>query len=87
MARDIEKKIRPEYFRLVKSGKKQFELRLADFRIKEGDMLLLREWDPKTRGCTGRVIRKRVRYLLKFNLDKFDQKKEIIKKGLYVLQF
>ena len=27
----IKKKIWPEYFKLVKSGKKKFELRLADF--------------------------------------------------------
>ena len=29
----IEKKIWPEYFDDVKSGKKKFELRLADFRM------------------------------------------------------
>ena len=32
-------------FELVKSGKKKFELRLADFDIKEGDTLVLKEWD------------------------------------------
>lgn len=29
----IKKKIWPEYFELVKSGKKRFELRVADFEI------------------------------------------------------
>ncbi|MBN2198110.1 DUF3850 domain-containing protein [Candidatus Wolfebacteria bacterium] len=29
----IKKKIRPEYFELVSSGKKKFELRLADFDV------------------------------------------------------
>ena len=37
----IKKKIWQEYFELVKSGKKRFELRLADFDIKEGDFLVL----------------------------------------------
>ena len=83
----IKKKIWSEYFKLVKSGKKKFELRLADFRIKQGDVLVLEEWDPKTKKYTGRKIRKKVKYLLKFKLDDFGQEKEIKKKGLYVIQF
>ena len=43
MARVIRKKIWPKYFGLVKSRKKNFEIRLADFRIKEGDVLILEE--------------------------------------------
>lgn len=83
----IEKKIRPEYFELVKSGKKRFELRLADFKVKQDDVLILKEWNPKTKKYTGRKIKKRVKYVLKFKLDDFNQKKEIERKGLYVIQF
>jgi len=83
----IKKKIWPEWFKLVKSGEKKFELRLADFRVKEGDALILEEWNPKTKKYTGRKIRKKVKYLLKFKLDDFGQEKEIKKKGLYVIQF
>lgn len=83
----IEKKIWPRYFELVKSGKKKFELRLADFKIKEGDILILKEWDPKKKEYTGREIKKRVKFVLKFKLDDFGQKKGIEKKGLYVIQF
>ena len=83
----IKKKIWPEYFKLVKSGKKKFELRLADFRVKKGDVLVLEEWNPKTKKYTGRKIRKKVKYLLKFKLNDFGQEKEINKKGLYVIQF
>ena len=82
----IHKKIWPEYFELVKSGKKKFELRLADFDIKEGDTLVLEEWDPETKEYTGRKIEKKVDFVLKFNLDKHGQKKEIEEKGLYVIQ-
>ena len=56
----IRKKIWPEYFELVKAGKKRFELRLADFDIKEGDVLVLEEWNPKTKEYTGRKIEKKV---------------------------
>ncbi len=83
----IQKKIWPKYFELVKSGKKKFELRLADFKIKQGDILLLEEWNPKTKKYTGRKIKKKVNYVLKFRLNDFGQKKEIEKKGLYVIQF
>jgi ASC-1-like (ASCH) protein len=82
----IKKKVWPEYFKLVKSGKKKFELRLADFNVKTGDTLLLEEWNPKTKKYTGRKIQKKVKYLLRFNLNDFGQKKEIEKKGLYVIQ-
>jgi len=83
----IKKKITPKYYNLVKANKKKFELRLADFKIKKGDTLILQEWDPKTKKYTGRELKKKVNFILKFNLDDFGQAKEIKKKGLYVIQF
>lgn len=83
----IKKKIWPEYFKIVKSGKKKFELRLADFKVKEGDVLILEEWNSKTKKYTGRKIKRKIKYIVKFKLDKFGQKKEIEKKGLYIIQF
>ncbi len=82
----IKKKIWPEYFDLVSSGKKKFELRLADFDVAEGDTLQLEEWDPKTKQYTGRTIEKKVSFLLKFKLDDFGQEQEIKEKGLFVIQ-
>ncbi len=43
----IKKKIWPEFFESVESGKKKFEVRVADFEIKEGDTLVLEEWNTK----------------------------------------
>lgn len=83
----VKKKIWPRYFELVNSGKKKFELRLADFKIKEGDTLVLEEWDNEKKRLTGRKITRKVSYVLKFDLDDFGQKKEILKDGLYVIQF
>jgi ASC-1-like (ASCH) protein len=83
----IRKKIWPEYFELVSSGKKKFELRLADFDIQEGDMLILEEWDPETKNYTGRSLEKKVNYVLKFDLNKFGQEKEIKEKGIQIIQF
>lgn len=83
----IRKKIWPKYFELVSSGKKRFELRLADFEAKEGDTLVLEEWDPETKEYTGRKTEKKIDFVLKFNLNDFDQEKELKEKGLYVIQF
>lgn len=82
---EIKKKIWPEYFELVLSGKKKFEVRVADFEIKEGDTLVLEEWNPKTKEYTGRIIEKKVGYTLKFTLDSFGQKELIEDKGLMVI--
>jgi ASC-1-like (ASCH) protein len=82
----VRKKIWPKYFDLVKSGKKKFEVRVADFKIKESDVLILEEWNPKTKKYTGRKLQKKVKYVLKFKLDDFKQSELIKKKGLYVIQ-
>lgn len=89
MSKRVVKKILPEYFDLIASGKKKYEFRLADFDIAEGDTLVLEEWDsddPKTRKPTGRTIEKRVGYTRKFDLDSFKQKDEILEKGFYIIQ-
>lgn len=82
----IKKKIWPEYFELVQSGKKRFEVRVADFAVQEGDTLVLEEWDPKTKAYTGRTIEKSIDYVSHFTLDKFSQRELIEEHGLYVIQ-
>ena len=82
----IKKKCWPELFELVKSGKKRFDLRVADFDIKEGDTLVLEEWDPESKEYTGRTIKKRVGYVFKLTLDQFGQEEQIEKEGLYAIQ-
>ena len=73
-------------FELVLAGKKRFDLRVADFAIEEGDILVLEEWNPQTKEYTGRKIEKKVDYILKLGLDDFCQKEEIEKNGLFVIQ-
>ena len=82
----IRKKTWPEHFELVRSGKKSFDLRVADFAVCEGDTLVLEEWDPKTGEYTGRTIEKTVGYIFKMKLDDFGQKESIEEKGIVVIQ-
>ena len=58
---EIKKKTWPEYFQLVKNGKKKVDIRLADFEIKPGDTLVLEEFDPETNTYTGRTIKKKAK--------------------------
>ncbi|MBI2623465.1 MAG: DUF3850 domain-containing protein [Candidatus Liptonbacteria bacterium] len=82
----IKKKIWPEYFDAVASGKKKFELRLNDLEVHEGDTLLLEEWDPKTKVYTGRTVEKKVGYVFKFKMSAlFWPEEEVKAKGLQIM--
>ena len=83
---EIKKKIWPEYFEAVNSGKKKYELRLNDFEVNEGDILILEEWDPNTKDYTGRSCTRKVTYVGKFKIDDlFWPKEEIEEKGIQVI--
>lgn len=82
----IKKKIWPEYFEAVHSGKKNFELRLNDFDVNEGDVLVLEEWDPETKKYTGRSCERTVTYVASFKLDElFWPKDDIEEKGIQII--
>ncbi len=82
----IRKKVWPKYFAAVAAGKKNFELRLNDFKIDEGDTLVLEEWDPETGDYTGRKVERKVTYVARFKLDElFWPKEEIEEKGIQVI--
>lgn len=82
----VEKKIWPQYFDDVASGKKRFELRLGDFDIAEGDTLLLREWDPDKETYTGRQIETEVTNVLKTKDQTFWSKEEADRYGFQIIQ-
>ena len=82
----IEKKVWPKYFQAIIDGKKNFELRLADWECNEGDTLVLKEWNPKTKIYTGRETAKKVKYVAKFKIDDFFfTKEEVEKYGLQII--
>jgi len=82
----IKKKIWPEYFEAVTSGKKKFELRLNDFDVNEGDALILEEWNPKTKEYTGRKVEKKVTYVGRFKINElFWPEEQIKEKGIQII--
>jgi hypothetical protein len=58
-------KIWPEWFELLVSRRKEFELRKDDRFYATGDILRLRVWDPKTKKYLGPVARCRVGLVMK----------------------
>lgn len=83
----IEKKVWPQYFQAITEGRKNFELRLADFMASEGDILILREWDPEKKEYTGREIEKEIKYIIKTKDLNFWSDEEIDKYGYQVISF
>ena len=83
----IEKKTWPEFFEGILSGEKTFEVRLADWECKVGDILLLKEWDPKTKKYTGRSAKKKVTYVYKTKDQKFFSQEDIKKYGFQMIAF
>ncbi len=85
----ITKKIDTEWFDGILTGVKDYELRLTDFDIQEGDILRLEEWiGTGERKPTGRVLEKTVTHIRKVELDKWvEQQPELLKKGFYVIRF
>jgi ribosomal protein S17 len=81
----IEKKSWPETFEKIMSGEKTFDLRLADWECKPGDVLVLKEWDPKTKKYTGRSVEKTVNYVLKTKEFKCFSQKEVDQFGYQVI--
>ncbi len=81
----IEKKCWPEYFKKILDGTKKFEVRLADFDCKEGDKLLLREWNPQTQKYTGRKITKNITFVFRTKELDIWPKEEIDKYGLQII--
>lgn len=91
MSKRIIKKVLPEYFQDILDGKKKYELRLNDFEIEPGDILVLEEYtsaNSETRKATGRVIEKTVTYLRKFKLqDLWWSEEDLKEKGIQIISF
>jgi hypothetical protein len=83
----IEKKVHPTYFQAILEGKKNFELRLADWECNVGDILVLKEWNPEIKEYTGRILEKEITYLFRTKNQTFWSKEEVEKYGFQVIGF
>jgi hypothetical protein len=59
----------PTYFDAVECGLKTFEVREDDRNFKEGDILVLREYNPNRKTYSGRVQLVKVNYICNLPFD------------------
>lgn len=64
MAQTHELKIKPTYYKEVLLGLKKVEIRFNDRDFKEGDLLILNEFDTSTGRYTGGQIKRKANYIL-----------------------
>ena len=83
----INKKTWMPYFQEILEDNKTFDARLANFDCKVGDILILKEYDPKTKKYTGRKIEKKITFVLNTKLQKIWSQSDIKKHGLLILSF
>lgn len=75
----------PESYEKILSGEKTYDLRLADWHVEPGDMILFREWDPSTKDYTGRSVEKKVGYVGKTKDWEVWPKEDIEKYGYQII--
>ena len=83
----IEKKTWPESFNAILRGVKTFDVRLADWKCSVGDTLVLREYDPGAKQYTGRVLEKKITYILRTKDQPYFSEEEVKKHGFQILGF
>ncbi len=83
----IRKKTWPEAFLKILSGEKTFDARLADFKCSPGDILVLEEFDPKTKKYTGHKVEEKISFVLNTKKQKYWPQSKITKEGLYIIGF
>ena len=82
-----EKRTWPEFFQRMLDGKKNCDIRLADFQLREGMVLVFREWEPSQGGYyTGRTLVRRVKNLMKVKFGRFHSRRDLEQYGQYIIE-
>ena len=82
--KEIVKKCEYNMFEKILSGEKNFDVRLGDFQVKTGDIIILKE--VKNGSETGRELRKKVGFYLRTKELPYWTAEEKNKSGFIVMQ-
>lgn len=58
-----ELKIGSEFYEAVKDGRKKFEIRKNDRNYQEGDILILKKYDPLIQLFSGEIVKVEITYM------------------------
>jgi len=83
----IKKKTWINEFEKILSGEKTFDARLANFKCKPDDILVLGEYNPVKKRYTGRKIEKKITFVLSTKKQKYWSQDDIKKYGLHIIAF
>lgn len=75
----------PKSYELVRTGEKTYDLRLADWNVQPGDVIVFREWNPEIKEYTGRTMEKKVGYVGKTKAWEVWPKEDIEQYGFQVI--
>ncbi len=73
-------------FQRLSNSKKSTDVRLADFELNEGDVIVFEEYSPLTKEYTGKVLKKTVTNIKKIKVTDFNSIEDITKHGHYVIE-
>jgi len=80
------KKTWPDHFEDILRDRKRFDIRLADFDVREGNTIVFEEWDPEKNAYTGRTITKKISYFVKTKELIYWSEEEIQRYGYQIMQ-
>lgn len=82
----ISKKTWPRYFQFMLDGRKNTDLRLANFAVEKGDVIIFQEWNPVDKVYTGREFSRVVENVNLVHLEDFHSQEEIEKYGHWIIE-
>jgi predicted phosphohydrolase len=85
MVRVIEKKTWPDFFVKLLRGLKNIDVRINDFIVNVGDVIVFREYDPVKKEYTGRKVSRVVTEAHEVDINRFYKMRNIKKKGLLIM--
>ncbi len=86
MGSTFHKKCWPNLFEKMLAGKKTADLRLADFKLREGDTLVLEEYSPVSNEYTGRTLSLAVKNLTKVQPLDFHTTEEVLEHAHWLIE-
>jgi len=83
---EIHKKTWPDCFKKLLEGTKNADVRLADFELHQGDIIVFEEYLPETKEYTGRKVVKQVKALTKIYPAKYNSLEDIKEYGQWLIE-